>query len=270
MHVDEAGPATAPPLLLLHGGGVAGWMWRPTLAALRHPVRALVPDLPGHGRSATEPYRSHDDTVARLEALLEERAPGGAVVAGFSLGAQLAVLLAARRPELVADAVVVSAQAAPLPLAGPTLALLGLTAPLARVPWFARLQARELLVPEALLPEYVAGSAAITRATLLASVGRTCASRCRRAGAPQAARSWSSATGNAASCATRRGCCTTRIRAASCASSPARATGCRSSTPSAWRRCSTSGSRCSIGDGRMRRSPGRITRRIIPVDHPGG
>lgn len=171
MHVDEAGPATAPPLLLLHGGGVAGWMWRPTLAALRHPVRALVPDLPGHGRSATEPYRSHDDTVARLEALLEERAPGGAVVAGFSLGAQLAVLLAARRPELVADAVVVSAQAAPQPLAGPTLALLGLTAPLARVPWFARLQARELLVPEALLPEYLAGSAAITRATLLASVG---------------------------------------------------------------------------------------------------
>ncbi|WP_425846473.1 alpha/beta fold hydrolase [Agrococcus sp. TSP3-2-1] len=171
MHVDELGQADAPALLLLHGGGVAGWMWRPTLAALRTPVRALVPDLPGHGRSATEPYRSHADTVARLEALLEERAPGGAVIAGFSLGAQLAVLLAARRPELVADAVVVSAQARPLPLAGPTLALLGLTAPLARVPWFARLQARELLVPDELLPEYVAGSAAITRATLLASVG---------------------------------------------------------------------------------------------------
>lgn len=171
MHVDELGQADAPPLLLLHGGGVAGWMWRPTLAALRTPVRALVPDLPGHGRSASEPYRSHADTVARLEALLEERAPGGAVIAGFSLGAQLAVLLAARRPELVADAVVVSAQARPLPLAGPTLALLGLSAPLARVPWFARLQARELLVPDELLPEYVAGSAAITRATLLASVG---------------------------------------------------------------------------------------------------
>ncbi|MBO1768950.1 alpha/beta fold hydrolase [Agrococcus sp. TF02-05] len=171
MHVDETGPAGAPPLLLLHGGGVGGWMWRPTLAALRHPVRALVPDLPGHGRSASDPYRSHAETLAGLEALLEERASSGAVVAGFSLGAQLAVLLAARRPELVADAVVVSAQAAPLPLAGPTLALLGLTAPLARVPWFARLQARELLVPDELLPEYLAGSAAITRETLLASVG---------------------------------------------------------------------------------------------------
>lgn len=170
MHVDELGPAGAPPLLLLHGGGVGGWMWRPTLAALRTPVRALVPDLPGHGRSATDAYRSHAETLAQLEALLEERAPGGAVLAGFSLGAQLAVLLAARRPDLVADAVVVSAQAQPLPLARPTLALLGLTAPLARVPWFARLQARELLVPDELLPEYLAGSAAITRATLLASV----------------------------------------------------------------------------------------------------
>ncbi|WP_026373271.1 alpha/beta fold hydrolase [Agrococcus lahaulensis] len=171
MHVDETGPDGAPPLLLLHGGGVGGWMWRPTLGALRHPVRALVPDLPGHGRSASDPYRSHAETLAALEALLEERAPGGAVVAGFSLGAQLAVLLAARRPELVADAVVVSAQAAPLPLAGATLGLLALTAPLARMPWFARLQARELLVPHELLPEYLAGSAAITRATLVASVG---------------------------------------------------------------------------------------------------
>ncbi|MCR8670337.1 alpha/beta fold hydrolase [Agrococcus sp. HG114] len=171
MHLDESGPASGAPLLLLHGGGVSGWMWRPTLAALRRPVRALVPDLPGHGRSASADYRSHDETLDGIAALLEDRAPGGATVVGFSLGAQLAVLLAARRPELVGDAVVVSAQAKPLALPGPMLALLGAAAPLARVPRFARLQARELFVPESLLPEYIAESAAISRATLLGSVG---------------------------------------------------------------------------------------------------
>lgn len=171
MHLLESGPSDGPPLLLLHGGGVAGWMWQPTLSVLRTPARVLVPDLPGHGRSASVDYRSHAETLDELVALLGARAPGGAVVAGFSLGAQLAVLLAAERPDLVADVVVVSAQAKPLALAGPAVALLGAAAPLARWPRFARLQAKELFVPEDLLPQYVEESARISRATLVASVG---------------------------------------------------------------------------------------------------
>jgi pimeloyl-ACP methyl ester carboxylesterase len=146
-------------------------MWGPTLEALRTPARVLVPDLPGHGRSASDDYRSHPATVDALVELLEQHTPAGAVVAGFSLGAQLAVLLASERPDLVADVVVVSAQAKPLALARPTVAMLGAAAPLARWPRFARLQAKELFVPESLLPAYVDDSARISRATLVASVG---------------------------------------------------------------------------------------------------
>lgn len=158
-------------MLLLHGGGVAGWMWRPVLEALRTPVHAIVPDLPGHGASAAADYRSHDETVEALERMLEQRAPGGALVVGFSLGAQLAVLLAARRPDLVTDAVVVSAQAKRTAMPALTLAMLAAAAPLAKWPRFARLQANELFVPEALMEEYLAGSARISKETLVASVG---------------------------------------------------------------------------------------------------
>jgi pimeloyl-ACP methyl ester carboxylesterase len=171
VYIDESGPADAPALLLLHGGGVSGWMWRPTIAALAQPVRTIVPDLPGHGRSASADYRSHAETVDALERELERRAPGGATVVGFSLGAQLTVLLAARRPDLVTDAVVVSAQAKRIAMASLTLGMLAAAAPLAKWERFARLQAKELFVPESLMPEYLADSARITRATLVASVG---------------------------------------------------------------------------------------------------
>lgn len=169
MHHETSGPPGATPLLLLHGGGVAGWMWEPLRAHLDPARRVIVPDLPGHGRSAAEDYASHEETVARLIPLLE-RETGPATVVGFSLGAQLAVLLAARRPDLVADAVVISAQAEPLRAVRPTLALLRLTAGLARNERFARLQARELFIPGALLPRYLETSAALSRTTLLRAV----------------------------------------------------------------------------------------------------
>jgi pimeloyl-ACP methyl ester carboxylesterase len=171
MHVETWGRDGAQHVLLLHGGGVAGWMWEPTREHLGAGYALIVPDLPGHDRSAGEPYRSHDRAVEQLITLLEGRGAVPVPVVGFSLGAQLAVLLAARRPDLVDRVAVVSAQALPLPAAGPTLAVLGATAGLARREWFARLQAKELFIPPTLIDDYLRTSALITRQTLLAAVG---------------------------------------------------------------------------------------------------
>jgi MYXO-CTERM domain-containing protein len=158
-------------VLLLHGGGVGGWMWRPTIERLRSEPGLIVPDLPGHDRSSATPYVSHAQTVRELAELIEGRADGPVAVVGFSLGAQLAVLLAAERPELVDRVAVVSAQAEPTPAPELLLGLLGLTAPLARRRWFATLQARELFVPASLLDDYLRTSASVSRETLVAAVG---------------------------------------------------------------------------------------------------
>ncbi|WP_449281293.1 alpha/beta fold hydrolase [Leucobacter sp.] len=171
MHVSTLGDERGRPVLLLHGGGVAGWMWNPLIEHLGDELRLLVPDLPGHDRSADEGYRSHDRTASELAALLAGTGSAPAAVVGFSLGAQLAVLLAARHPELVERVAVISAQAAPTPAPRLTLALLGATAGLARRDWFARLQAKELFIPPGLLEDYLRTSAGISRSTLLAAVG---------------------------------------------------------------------------------------------------
>lgn len=169
MHVETYGPRGERPLLLLHGGGVAGWMWEPVRAHLDAGRRVLVPDLPGHGRSVDESYESHAETSDALARILEAE-QGAATVVGFSLGAQLTVCVAAQRPDLVERVVVVSAQAVPMRATRPTVALLGAMAGLAKQEWFAKLQARELFVPEELLTEYVQTSAGISRETLLRSV----------------------------------------------------------------------------------------------------
>lgn len=168
MHLRTLG-GDGRPVLLLHGGGVGGWMWDPVLARLPRDLRLLVPDLPGHDHSAGTDYRSHDQTVVELERVLEGTGP--AAVVGFSLGGQLAILLAARRPDLVDRVAVVSTLARPVRAPGAALALVGATAGLVRRGWFARLQAGQLSVPAELLDAYVRASATLSRSTLLTSVG---------------------------------------------------------------------------------------------------
>lgn len=136
------------PVLLLHGADVSGWMWKPTRNLLEPAVKTIVPDLPGFGHSANRPYVSHQATVRELAGVLDRYAPQGAYVAGFSMGAQLAILLASELPHLVRSVLVVSAETKPAPLPGPTLALLGLAAPLSRQKRFATAQARQLGIPE--------------------------------------------------------------------------------------------------------------------------
>ena len=171
MHVSRFGPEDGSPVLLIHGGGVAGWMWNSLRRSLESKCKVLVPDLPGHGQSSDEPYRSHADTVDALSQVLSYGDSTPAAVIGFSLGAQLTIELASKYPELVDRAMVVSAQAKAMPFTGLTLRALGVAAPLARNRRFARMQARELLVPPELMEDYIDTSAHITKATLLAAVG---------------------------------------------------------------------------------------------------
>lgn len=169
MHVEVVGTGTQ--VVLLHGAGVSGWMWRPTLELLDRTVQAIVPDLPGFGLSAQRSYVSHDLAVNALSTMIEQRASEGAHVVGFSLGAQLAILLAAEHPSLVRSVVVVSGETKPAPFSRLTMRLVAASAPLARQRWFAKAQAAQLGIPSDLLDEYLLDSAATTRETLVASVG---------------------------------------------------------------------------------------------------
>jgi pimeloyl-ACP methyl ester carboxylesterase len=171
MHIAGFGTDSSPAVLLLHGGGVAGWMWTSLRQHLESTHLVLVPDLPGHGKSADEPYRSHAATVDALATMLSRSTEGPVTVIGFSLGAQLAMQLASEHPHLVSRAMIVSAQARPIPFMRLTLDALAISAPLARRRWFARLQARELFISPELMEDYIETSASITKPTLLAAVG---------------------------------------------------------------------------------------------------
>jgi len=115
LFVREEGPPDAPTIVFLHGGGGAGWMWRPQVVALRTAYHVLVPDLPEQGRSTDTGPFSMPAAAALVAQLIRERAHRGhAHVVGLSEGAQVAVQLLASEPEVVETAIVSSALVRPL------------------------------------------------------------------------------------------------------------------------------------------------------------
>jgi pimeloyl-ACP methyl ester carboxylesterase len=102
VHVAEAGPADADPLVLLHGWPQHWYAWRHLIGPLARSRRVLCPDLRGLGWTEAPPdgYEKEalaDDLFALLEALEIERAG----LIGHDWGGWIAFLAALREPDRV-------------------------------------------------------------------------------------------------------------------------------------------------------------------------
>jgi pyruvate dehydrogenase E2 component (dihydrolipoamide acetyltransferase) len=93
-----------PPALLLHGFGSDHLLWLANQQALASIVAVAAVDLPGHGDSSLDVGEGTIAALAaRLEASLDRRGLKKVHLIGHSLGGGLALVMAERRPDLVAS-----------------------------------------------------------------------------------------------------------------------------------------------------------------------
>ncbi len=105
-----SGPERAPVVVLLHGATLDHRAWDAQVHGLAGRYRVVVPDLPGHGESVLEGAFRFDDAVDDVAALLDEVDTGAPMVlAGLSLGGNLAQEVVHRAPGRVAALVVADA-----------------------------------------------------------------------------------------------------------------------------------------------------------------
>lgn len=165
--VAEFGPAGAPSILFLHGGGVGGWSWRPQVEDLQADYHCVVPDLPEHGQSLDVAPFTMTDAAARMAELIHKRAHGGhAHVVGLSLGAQVGVALLAVAARLVDRAVLTGALVRPLPGTSLIGATLRLYDPFKNIPFLVRLNQQSVGVPAAYSAEFAADTRRTTAQAL--------------------------------------------------------------------------------------------------------
>lgn len=118
----ETRAGSGPPLVLLHGlGGSSDW-WRHNIDVLAERYLVSAVDLIGFGRNRFFLRRSKlplrfDDIAALLARWIESSFREPVHLAGNSLGGQIAIHLAASRPELVRSLILIDSTGIPFELA---------------------------------------------------------------------------------------------------------------------------------------------------------
>ncbi len=89
IHIETHG--SGPDLVLLHGWGLHGGLWRGVMPALAEHHRVHAVDLPGHGRS---PLPANGFTLENVAATVADAVPANAAWVGWSLGGMVALAAA--------------------------------------------------------------------------------------------------------------------------------------------------------------------------------
>jgi pimeloyl-ACP methyl ester carboxylesterase len=107
----EAGPATAPTLVLLHGFPSSSHMFRDLIPKLADKLHVIAPDYPGFGYSDAPEAGDFEYTFDNLASHVEELLFGALKLKRFSIyvqdyGAPVGYRIATRHPEAIAGIVV--------------------------------------------------------------------------------------------------------------------------------------------------------------------
>lgn len=167
--VDELSMVEKPMMIFLHGGGVSSWMWQEHMEIFKETYECYTPDFIGHGTRANETSFSMRESAYEIISWIKEHAHGRTVILiGFSLGAQVAVDVLSREPDIADIAIINSALVLPLPwLYLMVRPILPLTYPLLKKDWFIQLQAEKMGLPNDVLDHYAADSKQLQKKTLL-------------------------------------------------------------------------------------------------------
>lgn len=106
VHVIEAGPATAPPVLLLHGWPQSASAWAPLMAAGSAGARLIAVDLPGIGGSAScRTDGSKAAVAAVIHEVIDAMGLTGVTLVGQDVGGMVVFAYLLRFSEIASAAI---------------------------------------------------------------------------------------------------------------------------------------------------------------------
>jgi pimeloyl-ACP methyl ester carboxylesterase len=168
MIFQRFGNRNKPVIVFLHGGGLSNWMWRPQIEAFQEDYQIIAPILDGHGTDSHTTFTSISQNAAQVISYINENLDGKVfAICGLSIGAQITVEILAKANDIAQKAVIESALVSPSEsIAALTNPMLNLSFPLVKNRWFAKLQAKQMYLPDSMFEEYYRDSAGMSKESM--------------------------------------------------------------------------------------------------------
>jgi pimeloyl-ACP methyl ester carboxylesterase len=169
MIFKEFGDKNKPVIILLHGGGLSWWSYKPQIESLQKDYFIVTPIIDGHGGDWNNTFISITKSAERIADYIKDNCNGRVhAICGLSLGAQIVTEILSRDPGITDNAVIESALIFPLKIATAlTIPMYNLCYGLIKKRWYAKLQAGTLNVPEELFEAYYEDSSRMTKESLI-------------------------------------------------------------------------------------------------------
>lgn len=168
MIIKSFGDSTKPIICLLHGGGLSWWSYQSVIELLKEDYHIVCPIIEGHGEAYQETFVSIEESAHHLIEFIESKYGSIHCLAGLSIGAQIALEVISKKPNITQYTILESALILPIPgtkaLIGPTYKLMyGLI----KQRWFAKLQAKSLFINDNHFEDYYRDSILMSRESLI-------------------------------------------------------------------------------------------------------
>jgi len=169
MIFKQYGNPNKPVVVLLHGGGLSHWMWKPQIEAFQEKYHIITPILDGHGEENHTAFPSIAKSAMQVIAYINENF-GGKVFAicGLSIGAQITVEILSKAKDITQKAVIESA------LVLPSKMMIALTKPMIDLSFFlvkkrgfAKLQAKQMYLPDSMFEDYFRDSTGMSKESMI-------------------------------------------------------------------------------------------------------
>lgn len=172
MLFKEFGNKNMPVIIFLHGGGLSWWSWKSQIEALQKDYYIVTPIIDGYGDDWNNTFVSIKESAEQVINYIKGDCNGKVfAICGLSIGAQIIVEILSQECDIAENAVIESALVYPMKMSSKlTVPMCKLCYGLIKKRWFAKLQAKQLNVPDELFENYYEDSLRMTKESLINSM----------------------------------------------------------------------------------------------------
>ncbi len=164
----EYGKENLKVIILLHGGGLAGWGYEAVAHKLSENYHVILPDIDGHGDSDRD-FISIEDNARFIIEYINKHFEGKIfAIGGLSLGGQIALEILSQNADICEYAFIESALVIPSKITEQLVKpMIDCSFFLIDKPWFAKLQFNYLKINKSLYEKYYTDSCKIAKSNMI-------------------------------------------------------------------------------------------------------